>query len=364
MKLIRNWTVLLAILALVLASCASTAESPSASADASASAEEPQESGTESTAPEPSEDPVAGQTVRVVYASDGVGINDFITKLAFDALAERGLNVEYQFVAEDTLGVQAVLQGEAELAGGTPPVTINAHVQDPNIQFLAQYNRQAWSLASTADITEVEQLAGKTIAVHGETSFTKTVAELIIEEYDLQDVEVIIIPGSDVRAQALLSGQIDATVLDIQDVALASEQAPGEINVLVRFSQLFPELTSVRFTANKEWIDANRPLAKEIVKALILANREAVADPDATVAKAQEEYSDQDPAVVEAIIRAFIEGDHWVLDGGMSEENAMSELQFYLDAGQTTLEPAAENVESLYRLDILNEVLDEVGREE
>ena len=175
---------------------------------------------------------------------------------------------------------------------------------------------------------------------------------------------MIIIPGSDVRAQALLSGQIDATVLDIQDVALASEQAPGEINVLVRFSQLFPELTSVRFTANKEWVDANRPLAKEIVKALIVANREAVADPDATVAAAQEEYSDQDPAVVEAIIRAFIEGDHWVLDGGMSEENAMSELQFYLDAGQTTLEPNAENVESLYRLDILNEVLDEVGREE
>ncbi len=363
MRLIRSWTVLLAILALVLASCASSSESEPASVAASASADAPGESQA-STAPEPSEDPVAGQTVRVVYASDGVGINDFITKLAFDSLAERGLNVEYQFVAEDTLGVQAVLQGDAELAGGTPPVTINAHIQDPNIQFLAQYNRQAWSLASTSDITDVEQLSGKTIAVHGETSFTKTVAELIIEEYDLQDVELLIIPGSDVRAQALLSGQIDATVLDIQDVALASEQAPGEINVLVRFSQLFPELTSVRFTANKEWIDANRPLAKEIVKALIIANREAVADPDATVAAAQEEYSDQDPAVVEAIIRAFIEGDHWVLDGGMSEENALSELQFYLDAGQTTLEPTAENVESLYRLDILNEVLDEVGREE
>jgi NitT/TauT family transport system substrate-binding protein len=360
-RLIRSWGVLLIIVSVVLAACTSTAQSPSPSA--AAASEEPDASAG-SAAPEPSEDPVVGQTVRVVYASDGVGINDFITKLAFDALAERGLEVEYQFVAEDTLGVQAVLQGDAEMAGGTPPVAINAHVQDPNVQFLAQYNRQAWSLASTADITDVEQLAGKTIAVHGETSFTKTVAELIIEEYDLQDVEVIIIPGSDVRAQALLSGQIDATVLDIQDVALASEQAPGEINVLVRFSQLFPELTSVRFTANREWIDGNRALAKEIVKALVIANREAVADPDATVAAAQEYYDDQDPAVVEAIIRAFIEGDHWVLDGGMSEENAMSELQFYLDAGQTTLEPTAENIESLYRLDILNEVLDEVGREE
>jgi NitT/TauT family transport system substrate-binding protein len=363
-RLYRSWLVLLVIFGVVLAACGTGSTSTEPSTSAAAQSEEPEPTGSESIAPEPSEDPVAGQTVRVVYASEGVGINDFITKLAFDALAERGLEVEYQFVAEDTLGVQAVIRGDAELAGGTPPVTINAHEQSSDIQFLAQYNRQAWSLASTSDITEVEQLEGKTIAVHGETSFTKTVADLIIEEYGLQDVEVIIIPGSDVRAQALLSGQIDATVLDIQDVALASNQEPGAINVLVRFSQLFPELTSVRFTANRNWIDANPELAREIVKALVVANREAVDDPDGTVAAAQAYYDDQDPDVVEAIIRAFIEGDHWVLDGGMSEENALSELQFYLDAGQTTLEPTAENVESLYRLDILNDVLDELGRVE
>jgi NitT/TauT family transport system substrate-binding protein len=359
MKLHRSWLGLAATLVLVLSACSSPGSSVSSAAPESVA---PPASEGASVAPEPSVDPVAGETIRVVYASDGVGINDFITKLAFDALEERGLTVEYQFVAEDTLGIQAVLRGDAELAGGTPPVTINAHEQDQNLQFLAQYNRQAWSLAATADITDVEQLSGKTIAVHGETSFTKTVAELIIEEYGLTDVEVLIIPGSDVRAQALLSGQIDATVLDIQDVALASSQAPGAINVLVRFSQLYPELTSVRFTANRTWIDEHPALAREISKGLIEANRAAVEDPDGTVAQAQEYYPDQDPEITEAIIRAFIEGDHWVLDGGMSEENALSELQFYLDAGQTTLEPTPENVESLYRLDILNDVLDELGR--
>jgi NitT/TauT family transport system substrate-binding protein len=345
----------LVVLGIVLAAC----ESGASTASPSAAASRPAESGAA-----PSEDPVAGQTLRVVFASDGVGINDFVTKLAFDALAERGLNVEYQFVAEDTLGIQAVIRGEADLSGSTPPATINAHQQSPDIQFLAQYNRQAWSLASTADIGSVEELAGKTIAVHGETSFTKTVADLIIEEYNLQDVEVVIIPGSDVRAQALLSGQIDATVLDIQDVALAQHEAPGEINILVRFSQLYPHLTSVRFTANRTWIDENPGLAKEVVKALVEANRQAVDDPDWVIEQAVEYYDDQDPALVEEIIRAFIDGDHWVLDGGMSQENALAELQFYLDAGQTELEATDENVESLYRLDILNEVLDELGRVE
>ena len=362
MKLVRHWLVVLVVLALSTAACAAPAgEEPSESAEQS---DAPAASTEESPEAEPSEDPVAGQTIRISYTSDGVGINDFITKLALDALAERGLNVEYQFIAEDTLGVQSMIRGETDIVVGTPPVTINAHTEGVDIQFLAQYNRQAWSLASTADITDVEQLAGKTIAVHGETSFTKTVADLIIEEYGLEGVNVVIIPGSDVRAQALLSGQIDATVLDIQDVALAQQQAPGEVNILVRFSQLYPELTSVRMTASSAWIDENRALAKELVKELIVQNRAAVEDPEGTIEKAQAEYSDQDPELVAGIISAFIEGDHWVLDGGMTEENAEFELQFFMDAGQTTLEPTPENIESLYRLDITNEVLDELGRVE
>ena len=75
MRLIRSWGVLLIILSVVLAACASTAQSPSPSA---AEASEEPEASAASAEPEPSEDPVAGQTVRVVYASDGVGINDFV----------------------------------------------------------------------------------------------------------------------------------------------------------------------------------------------------------------------------------------------------------------------------------------------
>jgi NitT/TauT family transport system substrate-binding protein len=348
MKRTRFLTIGVAM-SLALGACGSTGQnSPSATTD----------SGSQST------DPVAGQTLRVVYAADSIGINDFVTKLGFDKLVARGLKVDYQFVAEDTLGIQAVLRGDADLAGGTPPVTINAFQQDPNVQFLAQYNRQAWSLASQSDITDVKQLEGKTVAVHGETSFTKTVADLIIKKYNLKNVNVVIIPGSEVRAQALLSGQIDATVLDIQDVALAQEQAPGKINVIVRFSELYPQLTSVRWVASKKWIDSHRDLAKEIVKASIEANREAVANPDATIAAAQAYYPDMDPKQVESIIRQFIEGKHWTLDGGMTAENAKFELQFYKDAGQATVESTDENVQALYRLDILNEVLDDVGRVE
>lgn len=314
-----------------------------------------------SQAPTASPDPVAGKTVRVAYTSESVLLGDFVTKQAWDALAARGLNVEYQFVADDTLGVQAVIRGAADLTGSTPPSIINAHEQNPKLQALIQHNTQGWSLASLPSITTVEQLAGKRIAVHSETSFTKTVADLIIKEYKLPDVEVVIIPGSEVRAQALISGQIDATILDIQDVALAAKEAPGKVNLLVSFAEIYPALTSIRFAGSKDWIDADPALMHEIVKVFVEAGRAANDDPEATVQAAIANYPDQDPEVVRAIVEAYINGGHWIVNGGMTPENGLQELQFFHDAGQTTLEPTPANVSALYRIDILDGVLKEIG---
>ena len=212
-----------------------------------------------------------------------------------------------------------------------------------------------------SDITSVDQLSGKKIAVHSETSFTKTVAELIIKQDNLQNVQLSIVPGSEVRAQALLSGQIDATILDIQDVVLAQHQKPGAIRVLVNFSDLYPALCSVRWVTNKAWIDANPALAREIVKAMVLADRQAVDNPEATIKDAIATYPDSDPVIVTETVKAFIDGKHWILNGGMSPANGLAELKFYFDAGQTKVPATPENVAKLYRTDILDSVLAEVG---
>jgi NitT/TauT family transport system substrate-binding protein len=361
MKALR--AALILAMATAISGCAGsvpTSPSPTAAALSPGPAG-PEASGSASAAP--SADPVDGASISVVYSSDSIGVNDYPTKMAWDTLTERGMNVDLQFVAESELAVQALIRGDVEIAHSTPPIAINANQSDPTIKAFNDYKRQSWSLASQPSIERVEDLAGKTIAVHGETSFTKRVADLIIEEYNLQDVEVVIIPGSEVRAQALLSGQIDATVLDVQDVLNVLHQEPGSIKELVSFGQRFPDLTSGRWIADSDWVDANHEVAKEVLKELINANRRAVADPEATIAEAQAYYTDENPEIIEATIRAFIENDLWTLNGGVTEETALEELQFYIDGGQTTLEATPENVQRAYMFDLQNEVLDEIGRE-
>ena len=206
----------------------------------------------------------------------------------------------------------------------TPPSLINAHQQDANMQFLAQYNRQGWSLAATSDITTVEQLAGKTLAVHSETSFTKTVADLIIKSTTCRTSTKSSCPVRRFGLKLYSAGRLIRR-FSISRTSYCEPSGSGRHQHPRSFLAALPELTSVRFMAMKPWIDAHPALAKEVVKALIEANRHAVDDPDWVISQAQAYYDDQDPAIVEEIIRAFIEGDHWVLDGGMSEENAQGE---------------------------------------
>jgi NitT/TauT family transport system substrate-binding protein len=348
--------------AFVVAACSTTGGTASPSSGAPSA---PPSTGTASGAPSaaPSADPVAGASIAVVYSSDSIGLNDFPTKLAWDNLMARGMEVDLQFVAESELAVQSLIRGDVQIAHSTPPIAINANQQDETIKAFNDYKRQSWSLASTNEINSVEELNGKTIAVHGETSFTKRVADLIIEEYGLQDVNVVIIPGSEVRAQALLSGQIDATVLDVQDVINVELEQPGAIKELVSFGQRFPDLTSGRWIADSDWVDANPEVAKEVLKALIEANREAVEDPAALLEAAEAYYSDQDPAAIKATIDAFIANELWTLNGGVTRETALDELEFYRSGGQTTMEATEENVDRAYMFDLQDEVLAEIGRE-
>ena len=354
--------VALAVIAVLALGCSGSGASPSASQPAgtpAGSASAP--TGSESAAP--TADPVAGAKLAVVYGSDSIGVNDWPTKVAWDNLIARNMDVDIQFVAESELAVQALIRGDVQIAHSNPPVAINANEQDATIKAFNDYKRQSWSLASKVSIEKVEDLAGKTVAVHGETSFTKTVADLIIKEYNLQDVNVVIIPGSEVRAQALLSGQIDATVLDVQDVINVENAQPGAIKQLLSFGQRFPDLTSGRWISDSDWVDANQVVAKEVMKALIEANRQVVNDPETAIKDAVAFYSDAEPEIIEATIRAYVDNELWTLNGGVTEETALAELKFYFDGGQTTLAATPENVERAYMFELQEEVLAEIGRE-
>jgi NitT/TauT family transport system substrate-binding protein len=303
------------------------------------------------------------EQLTVVYTGDAVTLADFPTLTAWEKLRAEGVDVKLQFVAEDSLAPQALLRGTAQLAVASPVDAIAVNKQAPDVRSFFDWKKQSWTLATVPSIKTVEDLEGKSLAVHDPLSFTKTVADLVIEKYGLEDVKIVTIPGSEVRAQALASHKIDATVLDVQDVVLLDHETPGAVHSLLNFGKEFPDFTSGRWLISKRWLADNQELAVKVAKAMLEANREALADPDATVKRAQaaKEFEDIDPGVIEDTILAFAENGLWTDDGGLKPDVARKEMAFYFDAGQSEVDPEGAEINQIYDFDTLDKALAEVG---
>jgi ABC-type nitrate/sulfonate/bicarbonate transport system substrate-binding protein len=261
---------------------------------------------------------------------------------------EEGIKVEQRYVEDGATAIQAMEQGEAVIGTnigvntGVPAVESGAGIVD-----VVATQRPTWALAVAPDLNDFPDLAGKRIAVHGETSFTRAVSQYYANEHGYEYDELII-PGSEVRAEALAKERIDASVIDLPDVVSLGKEYPGSFKVLSTFGEQFPDLIEQDLWLNKEWAQANPELATKIVKAIVQANRRLTEDPAWGLAIATENLPDYDEAVLEELLNEYSERKIWSTDGGLTREKALTTLQFFQEVGEIDIEPPTEETLANY----------------
>ena len=205
-----------------------------------------------------SDDAQPAETINLVAVAGSS--EDFIALVAtaaWEILAEEGIVVEQRFLEDASTAIQAVTRGDAQIATnigvnvGVPAVEAGANIVD-----VVATQRPTWALAVASDINSFDDLDGKRLAVHGEASFTRAVSQYFSRLHGFT-YEELIIPGSEVRAEALAQGQIDASVIDLPDIVQLAKTYPGKFKVLSTIGEEFPELIEQDMWFDRDWAEAN-----------------------------------------------------------------------------------------------------------
>ncbi|WP_099041403.1 ABC transporter substrate-binding protein [Mycobacterium neglectum] len=302
-----------------------------------------------------------GETLQAI-AGTNVDFISLVPIAAWKILEEEeGIKVEQRFVEDGATAIQGMQQGAAVIGTnigvntGVPAVDNGATIVD-----VVGTQRPTWALAVAPDINNFSDLEGKRIAVHGETSFTRAVAQYYAKEEGFT-YEELIIPGSDVRAEALAKGQIDASVIDLPDVVQLSKEYPGSFKVLSTFGEQFPDLIEQDLWLSKQWATDNPELATKVVKAIVQANRKLTEDPAWGLEIAKESLPDMDPGVLEDLVNEYSERQIWSTDGGITPDKAQTTLQFFQDVGEINIGAADANaVEKYFDFSYLDSALAEL----
>ena len=289
-----------------------------------------------------------GETIQAI-AGTNVDFISLVPIAAWKILEEQdGIKVEQRFVEDGATAIQAMQQGAAVIGTnigvntGVPAVDNGASIVD-----VVGTQRPTWALAVVPSINNFSDLNGKKMAVHGETSFTRAVAQYYAQKEGFE-YEELIIPGSDVRAEALAKGQIDASVIDLPDVVQLSKEYPGSFKVLSTFGEQFPDLIEQDLWLDKQWAQDNPETATKVVKAIVQANRRLTEDPAWGLEIAKESLPDMDPQVLEDLVNEYSERKIWSTDGGITPEKAVTTLEFFDNVGEIDIATPDDSAISKY----------------
>ncbi|HME61395.1 MAG TPA: ABC transporter substrate-binding protein [Candidatus Binatia bacterium] len=271
---------------------------------------------------------------KIKYAlGDVVSIDELPLLIAAERSKSRGVDVEITAFKSEELATQAVINGQADVGQGTPyaalqkvTVPIRLFFQLSALQFFPVVNKESYK--------GWKDLDGQEIAVQGRGSGTEAIMVLAAKQHGIQYKSVSYVPGSQVRALALLKGNIKATILDASNKNMVMKEAPDKFIILPLGNV---KASDEGLFATRAFIDKNQAGIRIFIEELLKVNRAINANPKWVLDERKKLGLLKDlPAKMEDEILPYfqeaVQNGVFPNDGG-GENAAKNDLEFYSLSG-------------------------------
>jgi NitT/TauT family transport system substrate-binding protein len=271
---------------------------------------------------------------KIKYAlGDVVGVDDLILLVASERAKKRGVEIEVTSFKNEEIATQAVINGQADIGQGTPYAAIEK-VNVP-VRFITQlWSLQFFPVVNNEFYKSWKDLDGQEIAVQGRGTGTEAIMLLMAKTHGIKYKNVSYVPGSNVRALALIKGNIRASILDATNKNFLMREAPGKFTILP-LGQV--KASDEALFARLDWLQKNEQAVSVFLEELVRVNREINKDPNSVVAARKDLGLLKDlPAKLEGDILPYFKDG--VADGifpndGGGETAAKNDLEFYALSG-------------------------------
>jgi NitT/TauT family transport system substrate-binding protein len=260
---------------------------------------------------------------------DVISIDELPLLIAVEQAKARGVDVEVTAFKSEEVATQAVINGQADVGQGTPYAAIQK-VNVP-IRFFYQLSAlQFFPVVNKESYKSWKDLDGQEIAVQGRGSGTEAIMILAAKEHGIKYKNVSYVPGSQVRALALLKGNIKATILDAPNKNMVMKDAPDKF-IILPLGNL--KASDEALFATREFLDKNQAGVRIFLEELIKVNRAINATPKWVLEERKKlGLLKELPAKMEDEILPFyqeaVQNGVFPNDGG-GESAAKNDLEFY-----------------------------------
>ncbi|WP_265518281.1 ABC transporter substrate-binding protein [Nitratireductor luteus] len=281
----------------------------------------------------PSDSSAQDKPIRVAMG-DIASVESLGLLIAMERAKERGVPMELTFFNSEDVATQAVVGGQADVGVGAP----YAFIQNSNAP-IRMFFRMSTLLFFPVVNSEVysgwKDLDGEEVTVHSRGSGTEALMRLMEGIHGIKYSNISYVPGSEVRAGAMLQGTINATIVDAAAFRLLQEKGGAKF---ARLPVEGVDATDEALYGNIDFLEQRGDDVAVFVEELLRTWKD-INDNPAIVAELRKQYDllpdlpDEAAADIENYYREAAESGVYPTDGG-SPDDARDDVAFLAAAGQ------------------------------
>jgi ABC-type nitrate/sulfonate/bicarbonate transport system substrate-binding protein len=280
-------------------------------------------------------------TVKLGYPSDQ-SLGTLPGSITNDRLKGEGWKTEDVYFTRPDLNTQALTQGTVQISIAQALEAARVIEKGGAVSWLAENNRGEFVLITKKDIADCKGLDGKRFGIHGETATTSVAAVAYLKNQCGINPQVLVIPGGDNRAVALINDQLDGTIAQVADWLNLDAEAPGKFRLLDT-GKLF-DISGTQLWVNNDWAAKNPDVAAAYLAETLKTFR-IIREEPTVLYDAMRKYLPKTPASqYEPAAKAYMDVvQAWLPDGGAIDP-VDTTLKFFTDSGDLKTTPDAKKM--------------------
>ncbi len=281
-------------------------------------------------------------SIAVAFSNAVPQVEKVPTILATEQLEDEGYQVNLIWLQSSEDPVQAVVRGDAQIGTANTSTLFGATAQGAPVKAISAQNSPSYAMVVPPSVTTPEGLDGLRIGIHAKVSSTSLYTNLLLEDYPNVKPNLVVVPGSANRVQALIAGELDASVVQLSDLQVLEEKAPGKFHVLYNYATEMNDIVDSAIFTSDKFLKENPDAVHDFLNALVAQQKRIKEDPqvliDGIVANVPEVTATQ----AKGFADTYLESNVWPEDGNFTDESIAATLDAVKQFGGLDGEPTAE----------------------
>lgn len=294
----------------------------------------------------------AGGSIRVAL-DDLPGVDMLPVLVAIERAKEKGLNINVSYMLSEGMAMRTIMNGQADIGMGTPYQKIQT--SKAPVRMFYQLNKLRFHPVVNAEkYASWTELDGIDMYSHGAGSGTEAIMNMMAKTHGIAYRKMHYLPGSGVRANAMINGRIEATVVDTERKNKLLAMPDGQFKRLP-----MPEVNASdeALYANKSFIKSHQTELRILVTELLVVWQSMVENPEFILQQSQKYnlLGGLKESEVNQFFSEMVKEGAFPIDGGLNNAFA-ADAEFYSFSGTLEGEKDSHKLDDYWDLSVLKGV--------